>query len=156
MHALPRHPRGLRRGLAFATPYADGRGRHRGQPARPAARRRRGLRRAGLSSSKKTTTKTKGQAKKAKTAAATASAPENPASDGRMSGLDAAAKVLAEAGQPLNCKALVERMLTAGWCQTSGKTPQATIYAAMPREERLRGKESRFRRVERGMFELAK
>ena len=30
---------------------------------------------------------------------------------GTMSGLDAAAKVLAEAGEPLSCKAIVERAL---------------------------------------------
>jgi len=107
-----------------------------------------------MSSSKKTTTKAKAQSKKAEPKAE--AAPAKPAGDGKMSGLDAAAKVLAEAGQPLNCKALVERMLAAGWWQTSGKTPQATIYAAMTREEKLRGKESRFRRVGRGMFELAK
>jgi hypothetical protein len=120
-----------------------------------------------MSSSKKSgRSKGSSKGKKAKTKAekpevaitAASEAPAEPKqkADGKMSGLDAAAKVLAEAGQPLNCKALVERMLTAGLWRTSGKTPQATIYAAMTREEKLRGKESRFRRVARGMFELAK
>jgi len=48
-----------------------------------------------------------------------------------LSGLDAAAKVLAEAGEPLNCKAIVERAFEAGHWQSEGKTPAATIYAAV-------------------------
>jgi len=45
-----------------------------------------------------------------------------------MSGPDAAAKVLAEAGKPMNCKAVVETMLAKGLWKTGGKTPAATIY----------------------------
>ena len=72
------------------------------------------------------------------------------------SGLDAAAKVLAEAGEPLNTKTMVERMLAKGLWKTSGKTPAATIYAAILREINAKGAASRFRKVERGRFELAK
>ena len=74
----------------------------------------------------------------------------------RASGLDAAAQVLAEAGEPLNTKTMVERMLAKGLWQTGGKTPAATIYAAMLREINIKGDASRFRKVERGKFELAK
>jgi len=79
-------------------------------------------------------------------------------SDGekRPSGLDAAAQVLADAGEPLNCKEMVERMLAKGLWQTNGKTPAATIYAAIIREIAGKGADSRFRKVERGKFELAK
>ena len=73
-----------------------------------------------------------------------------------MSGLDAAAKVLAEAGGPLGCKEMVERMLTKGLWKTSGKTPAATIYAAIIREIAKKGKDARFRKVDRGRFELAR
>ena len=52
----------------------------------------------------------------------------------RPSGLDAAAAVLAEVGTPLNTKEMVERMLATGMWQTGGKTPAATIYAAIIRE----------------------
>ena len=74
---------------------------------------------------------------------------------GTMSGLDAAAKVLAEAGEPLNCKTIVERALEKGYWKTNGKTPQATVYAAIIREIRKKGDASRFRKAERGKFTLA-
>jgi len=47
---------------------------------------------------------------------------------GRLSGLDAAAKVLAEAGEPMGAKEIVEEMLAKGYWQTKGRTPSATIY----------------------------
>ena len=71
-----------------------------------------------------------------------------------MSGLDAAAKVLADAGEPLGCKTIVERMLAKGLWQTKGKTPAATIYAAIIREIATKGADARFRKVDRGRFEL--
>ncbi|HUX15350.1 MAG TPA: winged helix-turn-helix domain-containing protein [Phycisphaerae bacterium] len=74
----------------------------------------------------------------------------------RASGLDAAAQVLAEAGEPLNTKEMVGRMLAKGLWQTGGRTPSATIYAAIIREIAVKGDDSRFRKVERGKFELAK
>jgi len=70
-----------------------------------------------------------------------------------LSGLDAAAKVLADAGKPMNCKAIVETMLAKGLWKTGGKTPAATIYAAILREVRAKGKDARFRKTERGKFE---
>jgi len=70
-----------------------------------------------------------------------------------MSGLDAAAKVLADAGKPMNCKAIVETMLAKGLWKTGGKTPAATIYAAILREVRAKGKDARFRKTDRGQFE---
>jgi len=74
--------------------------------------------------------------------------------DGMMSGLDAAAKVLAEAGEPLNCKTIVERALAKGYWKTGGKTPQATVYAAIIREIAKKGDASRFAKAERGKFTL--
>jgi len=70
----------------------------------------------------------------------------------RSSGLDAAAMVLAEAGEPLNTKQMVERMLAKGLWQTGGRTPAATIYAAILRECATKGDASRFRKTERGKF----
>ena len=75
---------------------------------------------------------------------------------GTMSGLDAAAKVLAEAGEPLNCVTITARALAKGYWKTGGKTPQATVYAAIIREIAKKGDASRFRKTERGRFELAK
>jgi len=79
-----------------------------------------------------------------------------PAKERKPSGLDAAAKVLAEAGEALNTKTMVERMLAKGLWKTGGKTPAATIYAAILRECATKGDKSRFRKVERGKFTLAK
>jgi len=70
-----------------------------------------------------------------------------------LSGLDAAAKVLADAGKPMNCKAIVETMLAKGLWKTGGRTPASTIYAAILREVRAKGKDARFRKTDRGQFE---
>ena len=72
----------------------------------------------------------------------------------RMSGLDAAAKVLSEAnGQPMTAKEMVEAAAAKGyWKSPGGKTPEATIYAAILRENGVKGKDSRFRKTERGKF----
>lgn len=69
-----------------------------------------------------------------------------------MSGLDAAAKVLADSGKPMRCKEIVERVFAKGLWKTGGKTPAATINAAMIREIRDKGKQSRFRKAGRGLF----
>ncbi len=72
----------------------------------------------------------------------------------KPSGLDAAVAVLAEAGKPLNTTDMVKRMLETGMWQTGGKTPAATIYAAIITEISKKGEQSRFRKVDRGLFEL--
>jgi len=76
--------------------------------------------------------------------------------DRKPSALDAAATVLAEAKAPLTAKEMVERMLAKGLWQTGGKTPAATIYAAIIREIAAKGADARFRKAERGKFTLAK
>jgi len=70
-----------------------------------------------------------------------------------LSGLDAAAKVLVLAGKPMNTKDMVEKMLADGLWKTGGRTPAATVYAAIIREIAAKGKDARFRKVERGQFE---
>ena len=72
----------------------------------------------------------------------------------RVSGLDLAAKVLADAGEPLNAKTIAERAIAAGW-KTSGKTPEATLYAAIIREIAKKGKDARFVKRDRGLFAAA-
>jgi len=81
---------------------------------------------------------------------------KKPKGDGkkRTSGLDAAAKVLADAKEPLGVKVIVQQMLDKGLWSTGGKTPHATIYAAIIREIADKGADSRFRKVARGRFEL--
>jgi hypothetical protein len=72
----------------------------------------------------------------------------------KTSGLDAAAKVLVEAGKPMNMKAVVETALAKGYWTTGGKTPWATVYSAVIREIAAKGEQARFRKTARGMFEL--
>ena len=71
----------------------------------------------------------------------------------RLSALDAAARVLAEAGEPLNTKQMIDAMSAKGyWASPGGKTPHATLYSAILREINAKGKEARFAKVERGQF----
>ena len=72
-----------------------------------------------------------------------------------LSGLDAAAKVLAEAGKPMNCTDIVKEALAKGCWQTKGKTPHSTLYAAAIREIAAKGKDARFHKTGRGQFELS-
>jgi hypothetical protein len=77
-------------------------------------------------------------------------------SPGKMSGLAAAAKVLADAGKPLTSQEIVEATLGKGLWKSGGKTPHATIYAAMIREIAKKGSSGRFRKTDRGHFTVAK
>jgi hypothetical protein len=72
----------------------------------------------------------------------------------RHSLLNLAAKALAEAAAPLNCKEMVEKVMATGLWQTSGKTPSATLYSAILREITTKGDAARFRKTERGKFEI--
>jgi hypothetical protein len=76
--------------------------------------------------------------------------------DKKMSILDAAAKVLGESNEPMACKAMIEAMGTKGhWSSPAGKTPHATLYSALLREINTKGAESRFQKMDRGLFALA-
>jgi hypothetical protein len=71
----------------------------------------------------------------------------------RVSGLDAAAKVLEESGQPMTAKEMVEAAEAKGyWKSPSGKTPHATIVSAIIREIAKKGDASRFVKTDRGKF----
>ena len=75
---------------------------------------------------------------------------------GKMSAIDAAARVLQETGEPMRCKELIEQMAAKRyWTSPGGKTPHATLYSAILREIQVKGKESRFKKMERGLFAYA-
>jgi len=76
--------------------------------------------------------------------------------DKRLSALDAAAKVLAEVGEPLNCKQMIEAMMAKGYWKPAhaGKTPANTLHAAIGTEIKKKGDQSRFEKVGRGQFGL--
>jgi HB1, ASXL, restriction endonuclease HTH domain len=81
---------------------------------------------------------------------------EKPAKVKKPSGLDAAYQILIDAGQPMRCKDMVETMLAKGLWTTGGKTPAATIYAAILREIQTKKAEARFKKTDRGCFEAIK
>ncbi len=111
-----------------------------------------------MAAKKKTTTKKPASRKQApsKTAA------RKPAGGGKtaaktaaqkMSALDAAAKVLSERQGPLRCREMIEQMAAKGyWKSPGGRTPAATLYAAITREINTKGQDARFKKTGRGLF----
>jgi hypothetical protein len=70
-----------------------------------------------------------------------------------LSALDAAAKVLGDAKQPMTTKEMIEQMAAKRlWKSPGGKTPHATLYSAILREIGKKGKDARFKKVDRGKF----
>jgi len=80
------------------------------------------------------------RAKKAKAA--------RPKGERKAGCLDAAVRVLQEAGKPMGCQDIVKEALAKGYWQTKGATPAATLYAAIIRECAAKGPKARFRRAE--------
>jgi hypothetical protein len=73
-----------------------------------------------------------------------------------LSALTAAVRVLTETAQPMACPELIAAMAEKGyWTSPAGKTPAATLYAAILREIHTKKDQARFRKTERGKFELA-
>ncbi len=76
-----------------------------------------------------------------------AEAPKKP------SALDAAARILDETGQGMNFQELIEQMAAKGyWTSPGGKTPHATLHAAISREIKVKGADSRFVKAGPGKF----
>jgi hypothetical protein len=71
----------------------------------------------------------------------------------KVSALNAAARVLAEAGQQMTCKEMIAAMAMKGyWSTPGGKTPAATLCSAILREIKMKGAESRFVKAAPGRF----
>jgi hypothetical protein len=61
--------------------------------------------------------------------------------------------VLRETGQALTCPELIAQMAAQGyWSSPKGKTPEATLYAALAREIQLKGEAARFHKTAPGRF----
>ena len=91
---------------------------------------------------------------KAKPAKKQNSAPAAPAK--KLSQIAAAEQVLADAGEPMSCGAMIEAMMAKGlWSSPAGKTPAATLYASIVRLIKAHGKDAKFQKVARGQFALA-
>ncbi|HMN39786.1 MAG TPA: HTH domain-containing protein [Phycisphaerales bacterium] len=75
----------------------------------------------------------------------------------RVSALDAAAQVLAASDVPMRAKEMIAAMEAKGlWTSPGGKTPEATLYAAIIREIAAKGTAARFKKHERGVFVAVK
>ncbi|MFV0442875.1 MAG: winged helix-turn-helix domain-containing protein [Planctomycetaceae bacterium] len=95
------------------------------------------------------------QSEPAKPAAKKAAKTRKAKTEGQLSQLDAAVKVLTESGEPMTTKAMIEAMAANGyWTSPGGATPWATLYSALIREIANKGDESRFTKVDRGQFAL--
>ncbi len=71
----------------------------------------------------------------------------------RPGALTTAAQVLAEASAPMTAKQLIATMAERGlWSSPNGKTPEATLHAAITREIAKKGDAARFRKVGAGQF----
>lgn len=70
-----------------------------------------------------------------------------------MRALAAAAKVLAVSEVPMRAKEMIAAMQKKSlWTSPGGKTPEATLYAAIIREIAAEGTKARFKKNERGVF----
>lgn len=85
---------------------------------------------------------------------ATPANPSSPAKEPkRLSALAAAARVLAATNAPMRARELIAAMEAQGlWKSPGGKTPEATLHAAILREIAAKGDRARFTKHERGLF----
>ena len=78
---------------------------------------------------------------------------EDAAKPRKLSALDAAAKVLEESSQPMNCQEMIGAMAAKGyWTSPAGKTPAATLCSALLREIKTKASAARFQKAARGQF----
>jgi hypothetical protein len=121
--------------------------------AKPRGKRANGGKAANVTLAAKGTKPPKGQAT-SKEATPKAPKPDKPR---RVSALDAAAQVLAASSVPMRVKEMIAAMEAKGlWKSPGGKTPEATLYAAIIREIAAKGTAARFRKHERGVFVAGK
>jgi hypothetical protein len=109
----------------------------------------------GKTKTAKQTPPTKGRktppAAKGKVANKRASSKTGPAT--KPSAIAAAARVLTETGREMTCPELIEAMAAKRyWTSPGGRTPASTLYASIFQEIKSKGKDSRFRKTERGKF----
>jgi len=69
-----------------------------------------------------------------------------------LNALDAAYRVLREAKKSLTCQEMVDRAIRRKFWRTEGATPQNSLNAAIARDIKANGKESRFIKTGRGLF----
>ena len=73
----------------------------------------------------------------------------------KASMIEAAKKVLAEKGEPMTCKDMIDAMVAKGyWKAGKGLTPANTLYSAILRLIQRDGKQAPFKKEDRGLFAL--
>ena len=104
----------------------------------------------------KHTVATPAPSKRSRVAAAAPAAPVKAAKVAkakRLSALDAAAQVLKASAVPMRATEMIAAMEAKGlWKSPGGKTPEATLYAAIIREIAAKGDAARFKKADRGLF----
>jgi len=71
----------------------------------------------------------------------------------RIGALSAAAEVLKKTGKPMRAPEMITAMAEQKlWSSPGGKTPAATLYAAIIREIRKKKGDARFKKIDRGQF----
>ncbi len=73
----------------------------------------------------------------------------------KLSLIDAAAQILGESKESMNCKQMVEAIAAKGLWKSDAATPHATLYSAILRETQKKGADARFVKVDRGNFRLS-
>jgi len=106
----------------------------------------------GMTASERAMTESAADAKRGKKKAKASSKEKKPK---KLSLIDAAVQVLAEADEPMNCKQIVEQVTAKKLWSSEAATPWATLYSAILRETQNKGDDARFIKVERGRFTLS-
>jgi hypothetical protein len=70
----------------------------------------------------------------------------------KLSCLDAAAQVLKAEGTAMNTSGMIAAVFERKLWHTDAPTPAATLYSAILRELKTKGKDARFKKTERGQF----
>ena len=74
----------------------------------------------------------------------------------KLRALAAAARVLSETKKPMSCPELIAAMAAHGyWTSPTGKTPAATLSAALQREIVVKKEQARFHKIGPGRYTLA-
>src|SRR5438067_2355017 len=87
---------------------------------------------------------------KARAAKPKAPKPAKQVTEKKLPCLGAAARVLKDAGGPLNCPAMIAAMAEKKLRTSTALTPHATLYSAILREITTKKSDSRFKKVDRG------
>jgi lipoprotein-anchoring transpeptidase ErfK/SrfK len=88
-----------------------------------------------------------------KNATQPSAATRGPKPNGEMSVLDAARRVILEAGRPMRVQEIMETALERNYCVVCSKTPFNTFNGGIRMEITKKGKDSRFVWVDKGLFD---